>query len=83
MYAILGFDQNLQNDQTHGYGLRGDLMFKPPINFYNLTVGPYVRYWNIGESNAAPLTVGGAPAGYGLEPQNETTEVGLRASVKF
>lgn len=79
----LGFDQNLENDQTHGYGLRGDLMFKPPINFYNLTVGPYVRYWNIGESNQQPLSVGGVPAGYALEPQNETTEVGLRASIRF
>jgi hypothetical protein len=79
----LGFDQNLTNDQTHGYGLRGDIMLKPPIDFYNLTVGPYLRYWNIGESNAKPLSVGGVPVGYGLEPQNETTEVGLRASIRF
>ena len=79
----IGYDQNLTNDQTHGYGLRGSLMVKPPIDFYNLTVGPYVRYWNIGQSNLQALTVGGVNAGYGFEPQNETTEVGLLASIRF
>ena len=80
----IGFDQNLTNDQSSGYGVRGSLMFKPPINFYNLTIGPYVRYWSIGASNQQVLTVGGGiPAGYGQEPDNNTLETGLQATIRF
>ena len=79
----LGFDNNIENNQTGGFGLRGAVMVDPPINFYHFSVGPYVRYWNIHESDLQTLYFGGAAIGTGQEPRNNTLEYGLEASVRF
>ena len=47
----VGYDNNLGNDQSAGYGLRGSIMFAPPVDFHNFSFGPYVRYWNIHNSD--------------------------------
>ncbi len=78
-----GLDNNLHNDQTAGYGVRAEFMVTPPIGFYNFTFGPYLRYWSIHDSNVQPVYQGGVEVGEGLEPANNTTEIGLRTSLKF
>ena len=79
----LGADNDLTNKQNNGYGVRADFMVEPPINFYHFAIGPYFRYWNI--SNSVPETIyyGGVATETGIEPTNNTTEIGIRASVKF
>ena len=79
----LGFDNNLTNNQTAGYGLRGSFMVTPPLNFHNFSFGPYVRYWNIHNSDVGTLYVSGVPVATGLEPGNNTLELGIETSLRF
>ncbi len=79
----LGYDNNLVNNQSTGYGIRGNFMVTPPINFYNFSFGPYVRYWNIKDSNQQTLYFQGTAVGSGFEPHNNTLEYGVAASIKF
>ena len=78
-----GFDNNLENHQNAGYGVRADFMVTPPIDFYHFTFGPYFRYWNIHDSDIQTLYYGGVAVETGLEPANNTTEIGLRTSFRF
>jgi hypothetical protein len=82
-FSDLGFDNNLTNKQNAGYGLRAGFMVAPPVDFHNLSIGPYMRYWNIHESDVQNLYFGGVPVASGLEPQNNTLEYGLEASIRF
>lgn len=61
---------NLTLKQKNGYGLRIDIM----RHFGPWSVGPSLRYWNIGNSEVV--------AGL-IEPKNTTTEFGLRAAYRF
>jgi hypothetical protein len=78
-----GFDNNLYNHQNVGYGVRADFMVTPPVDFYNFSFGPYLRYWSIHDSDIQTLYSGGVAVETGLEPANNTTEVGLRATFRF
>lgn len=73
---------DMHNTQDSGYGLRGSLMVRldgpRPIEF-----GPYIRYWNIKQSDTQPITFRGVTVGGGFEPANHTTEIGLSAKVWF
>ena len=79
----VGFDNNVENNQSSGYGIRGNLMVRPPINFYNFSIGPYARYWNIHNSDSQTLYQNGVAVGSGVEPANNTLEVGLQANITF
>ena len=79
----LGADNNLENHQGGGFGVRADFMVAPPVDFYNFSFGPYFRYWNIAESDVQPIYFGGVEGGAGLEPKNNTFEAGIRTSIKF
>jgi hypothetical protein len=83
MSDINPYYNNLTFDQSNGYGARlsarGDKAFKKTGIF----IEPFFRYWNIKESDPAVLTFGGAPVGMYVEPDNTTTEFGLRAGLFF
>ena len=49
----------------------------------NLFIEPFVRYWKIDDSDISPVTYGGVLVGFGLEPENNSTEVGVRAGINF
>ena len=71
----------LENDQDFmdGYGARFSLNFEKEISDnLSLSIEPFVRYWNIEDSNVSILTVYGTPVAYGYEPKNDTTTYGLR-----
>ena len=70
---------NIDNTQTSGYGLRGELMFdhKNPGTDITWQIGPFARYWNIHDSN-----VTSAPDGsQWIEPANNRLQVGLAVRV--
>ena len=75
----------LQNDQNHGYGIRGSVQVVKAGDKYDFFVEPFVRYWNIGDSDfTAVTTTGGTPIGVvGYEPKNHSTEIGAKAGVHF
>jgi hypothetical protein len=71
------------NDQNSGYGLRASFGAARDYGWGALVLEPFVRYWDIGDSELSALTYNGTVVGVGLEPANKTTEVGLRVSVRF
>ena len=71
---------DVTNKQSSGYGLRMSVMYQRN----KWAVGPYVYYWNIGQSDIVPEIKNGVPTGSGLiEPENNTIEFGLKASQQF
>jgi hypothetical protein len=71
---------DVTNNQSSGYGLRLSAMYQKN----KWAIGPYVYYWNIGQSDIVPEIQNGVPTGYGLvEPKNNTVEFGLKASQQF
>ena len=77
---ITGF-YNINNTQNagSGYGLRGSIMFGFDVHGYDIQAGPFVRYWNINDSE---LTVDPAGTGW-IEPKNTRTQVGAEVKVKW
>jgi hypothetical protein len=62
-------DANLTNRQTKGYGWKLSVMFEQG----KWSVGPFVHYWNIAESDKIATYKNGVPDGYvGYEPSNNT-----------
>jgi len=81
--AVAGFNDS-EVDQDSGYGLRFSLEFKRELrNLYALSIEPFFIYWDIDESDWAILTQYGVPIGYVYEPENETTNYGIRVNFYF
>ena len=73
---------DMENSQSSGSGYRASLKFMlDDIN--DLTIEPFVKYWKIGESNTTLITYYGTPIGYGYEPANNSTEVGIKVLLRF
>lgn len=66
------------NEQAQGYGLRASIEFLIPDQRRLFSVGPFVHYWNIHDSNT--VTSEGIQF---VEPENSTMEVGAEASIIF
>jgi hypothetical protein len=77
-----GASGDLSNTQTHGYGLRGTLLAETGTPWGRISFGPFVRFWNIGESKPAVVGFGG---GFleGIEPHNKTLEAGATLRFRF
>ena len=76
------FSSDVVNKQDDGYGLRGSIklikMGKKQVYVFE----PYIRYWNIENSETVFGLLEGAP--YDIwEPKNRTTEIGLAFRVRF
>lgn len=78
----------LRNIQRKGYGF--DVSADVSTKFgaqADFKVTPFLRYWKIRDSDAAPYatyTQGGQTyVVYGMEPQNKTTEVGVNLNLNF
>jgi len=75
-----------ENDQDFGdgYGLALSLKFNRKLsNSYGFSIEPYIRYWDIDESDTSTLTSYGIPIAYLVEPDNETIAYGLRLNITF
>jgi hypothetical protein len=84
-----GYDP-LTNDQEDGMGMRASFRIQKDSGRFSLFVEPFVRYWHIKDSKIEFVTINGqlVPAGGGLyeagqEPDNNTTEYGIKAGARF
>lgn len=73
----------LKNDQEDGWGIRGSVQILRTVEDWILSVEPYVKYWDIDQSNTSVVTCGGTPCAAGYEPKNESFEAGLRIGTQF
>ena len=74
---------DLENDQDDGYGTRASLAVEKQGRKIAWVVEAFWRYWDIDESNAAPLSLSGTVIGVGFEPANDSFEVGGRITARF
>ena len=73
---------NLKNDQSKGYGLRGSMDLIKKGNGFNIIFSPYVRYWNIKQSKIQTAANDFGEV-VGMEPANNSTEIGARLGVQL
>jgi hypothetical protein len=66
---------NVTNTQTDGYGIRGEFMIGQKFDHYSWQAGPFVRYWDIRDSD---LYVGPDGSGW-IEPHNTRLQTGIAA----
>lgn len=84
----------LLNEQDEGHGIRGSFTVMKKTKRVDLFIEPFVRYWSIKASDPQQLTSNGGtilwyqdaeltiPA-TGIEPENRSTEYGLKFGAKF
>jgi len=77
------FIPNTENDQHHGYGIRGEFMVGQQMGRYAWQAGPFFRYWDIRQSNVDIVTNGAGAKGGRIEPDNKRTQLGLNFRVLF
>ena len=75
--------ETLTNDQSRGYGLRGSFKITKEMEGMNFFIEPFFRYWNIEDSEVSPVVYSGVVVGAGLEPENNSTECGVKFGVQF
>ena len=73
----------MDNDQTGGWGARGSFIIKKNTEKINFVIEPFVRYWDIDKSDETTLTYYGFVVGKGYEPENNSTEYGIKLAVQF
>ena len=80
--ANLGFS-DIENEQNDGYGLRAMVNLRYTVDNVDYVFGPFVRYWDIDDSEVEPIYRYGILWGTGLEPANTSLEVGFNMAVMF
>lgn len=71
-----------ENNQNRGYGIRGSTRIIMEGERANLFFEPFFRYWRIHDSEVT-TTVGNDYAVTGLEPDNNTTEYGVKFGLQY
>jgi len=67
-----------------GFGVRFSFQFRNHISEkLSWCIEPFFRYWDVAQSDYAPLTLYGAPAGYVYEPENNTLSYGVTVGFGF
>ena len=74
---------DLENDQNDGYGVRGAIKISKSGEKFDLVFEPFIRYWNIKQSELSSVTFSGTIVGVGYEPANHSTEYGIRVTARF
>ncbi|MBF0522633.1 MAG: hypothetical protein HQL24_06215 [Candidatus Omnitrophica bacterium] len=74
---------DLNNRQRHGFGLRGSLKFMRSFGFMDLNLEPYFRYWHMEDSDVEEALEFGEVSDGWVEPENKTTEYGLKIGASF
>jgi hypothetical protein len=80
--TIVGYNDP-ENHQKGGFGLRSALKVEKQGEAIDFIIEAFVRYWNIKDSQEADLTRYGIKVGTATEPQNKSTEYGLKIALKF
>ncbi len=74
---------DIKNKQSRGFGLRGSLKLVKKTEIVNFFFEPFIRYWHIKQSDTS---IGISNGGYiirALEPDNNTTEFGVKFGVQY
>ncbi len=74
---------NLEFNQDEGYGCRGSVKFQKKGEKFDFVIEPFIRYWNIKQSDQDILSIYGFPYAYYVEPNNNSTEIGCKLVLKF
>jgi hypothetical protein len=74
---------DIENQQTSGYGYRGSISIAKKWEKAGFKIEPYIRYWSIDDSEIEPLIYNGKNVGYVLEPNNYSTEIGCQLAITF
>jgi hypothetical protein len=77
-----GFN-DISNVQDGGYGYRLSLKLRKKSEQVDFVIEPFIRYWSIKESDSVPLNYYGTFCGYGVEPKNNTRELGIIFGLNF
>lgn len=76
-------NNDLENDQDGGYGLRGSIVIKKQSDRVFYAIEPFIRYWHIDKSDYEISTYYGIANGIAWEPKNESTEFGVKFMIGF
>jgi hypothetical protein len=74
---------DIENNQNSGYGVRGSVIIKKQTDRVFYVIEPFVRHWNIDKSDVQNVTYYGTVIDRGLEPKNESTEIGVKFMIGF
>lgn len=80
--AVAGLN-TVTNEQNDGYGLRGSIKIQKETEKLGFSFEPFIRYWNIDDSEVSAITFSGSIVGSGVEPKNNSTEYGVKLGVQF
>ena len=72
-------DGDISNLQTQGYGLKMSMLFENR----NWSIGPFVHYWNIAQSEKVIAFKNGVADSWAWEPSNNTLEFGVQVAQPF
>lgn len=78
----LGYS-DLENTQRNGYGLRASARLIRKGESADIIIEPFVRYWDIDDSDKTAITYSGVIVGVGYEPHNKSTEYGINIKLGF
>ncbi len=73
----------VKSEQKKGFGLRGSFKIKKETEKMDFYVEPFIRYWKIDDSEVSAITYNGVVVGFGLEPENNSTEYGIKLGLQF
>lgn len=71
------------NNQDNGYGLRGSVKITRESKEFDFYCEPFIRYWSLKDSDPSDVIYTGYIVGTGLEPENNTTEFGIKLGASF
>jgi len=74
-------ENNIENKQTKGYGVRGSIPIAKKGEKVGFVIEPYVKYWNIDDSDYQRYT--SSRSKYAYEPKNNSTEIGCKLAITF
>jgi len=75
-------NDDLENEQHKGYGIRGSVKVIKDFGLVSFSVEPFVRYWNIEQSDIERAYVDGAYSCF-VEPENNSLETGVKLGLLF
>ena len=80
--AVSGLN-TVDNDQHDGYGARASVKVVKSNPAFDFFAEPFVRYWDINDSQVSAVLYNSQIVGTGVEPANTSVEAGLRLGIQY
>jgi len=76
--------KTVKNNQSKGYGLRSEILLEKAFDKYIVSMGPYINYWNIKDSDRDCIFCRSCKLYHCIyEPKNITKETGIKLKFTF